>query len=1385
MISTKILENGLAENTYIDEANIGITEICYDGSPLTGNETTLIMEPVKKLTVKIKTTSLNEMLNIKSIKLSLGTTSLLKNTFKLSLETGHTSDTSNYVKDFVKSDISGRHEVDITEYVLDEQSDTFYFGITPSKLGGILVGPNNKPYLTVEYVDKHYLSKNRNMIDGSIGLSTTYKANIKYGELLVNKQLYSFNGCLNPLNLSLVYNSLGNDNFNEEGLPLGWKFNYFHRLIINDDFIVYIDTEGMKHHFNKLGDSLYCDTSGTGLTLGKGYNYGEYSYSIRDCKNTNIIFNMDGYVTKIATSVGIRDIITTLSYDSNKKLEKIKDAMGNEVMITYTDSQIILTKAGYPTITLNVSNNKLVSINDSAARTTLFTYEGDLLTKVETDNGETTSFTFDVHKRVLTIQDGVIKDGVTSILEKRKLDYLSAKTIITNYHNKSFEYVFDDEGEIINETEIEVLSQVRTKAKKKDGLTVTYLHQKFNSNHILRRTVLELKCDQFDSNGNRIMTKSSGNIVEEAKALVYEADTEYLATFRYKFASLPTELTTDCGAYLLVYQEVKDSENNVTNENIGGIKLDLKSITSTTSSFIFKTHENSTVMPKFQLVLDGLIAEVELETAGIDKYYKNNRYVCFNYPSDSTETYECESINWYPKNSIKTTIRYGNSDGTQTTTKTLQLYEEDIKENIKNAVLSVLFYSSFRLWYNNKHSFIPSVENVEIKFGDNWYPLESLKMCIVNELHDKTMFSYYDYSNAGSVTNILRTEYQKILFSGNVYENSKIISRDYKPLKVSNFDKTYTNYSYDEYGNLIGECFGTTQTSEVLNKIYSYDEFKYLLTEQVYDGGQPKTTSYEYNNLGLVSKVTYPNGLVEEYVYDPATLDLTKIKFTDGVQSIESNVSYQKDLVTKMSHKNNIGYDFTYDKYNMMSTVNSNFNSTVNNMFMHSADITTTFDEYKKTWASGYQEKFVLDSYGNTVLEAHLDDEMGEFVTDKKYYVSDLHYAYIPVDDEPTSSYIRKSKDSQLKLEFDEVTGDYFIYMYTPKGKLRRIEYRSSSENRASEFEYDLYDRMIGRTFVTNGLNIDSTFTYRNGGLEPTEDIEEVVVDVTNTINDVEYENTFEYKNFLDSLNRLSYTTRMLNEHGVKTTYSYNKSAENITTSVPSNESYYFVNTDENVLSTFGSVSYLYDEMNNIVSKSDTVTNESVRYQYDLFGRLIREDNKKLDKSIKNTYDDKGNIIKKEIGAYTLDEDLTIIETINYEYSTEYPDRLISYNGQAVTYDLNGNVTAIGNNTYTWIKGRELKESTVNRVTNEYTHDGDGRLTRKILYNGVEHKYVYEKDRLITEIYKGPLTNWDFEIDYVYAGNEVLGFICNGEGYIFIKNAQHDITGVCQLKLGI
>ena len=197
----------------------------------------------------------------------------------------------------------------------------------------------------------------------------------------------------------------------------------------------------------------------------------------------------------------------------------------------------------------------------------------------------------------------------------------------------------------------------------------------------------------------------------------------------------------------------------------------------------------------------------------------------------------------------------------------------------------------------------------------------------------------------------------------------------------------------------------------------------------------------------------------------------------------------------------------------------------------------------------------------------------------------------------------------------------------------------------------------------------------------------------------------------------------------------------------------------------------------NIVNTSGSVNN---CYTYDLLGRLIREDNKEVGTTTLFEYDTNGNMLKKSVADYSTSDTFTVESEPSFTVSSDYADYIESYDGKAIETSSIGNITEVGTTTYSWTRAKllsQVKESATDYVN--YNYDGEGlRISKSHYNNGVTTTHTYIRDGkkiLVEKITSGSTQK---VLNYLYLGENVIGFVYNNAYYHFQKNLQNDIIAI-------
>ncbi len=284
----------------------------------------------------------------------------------------------------------------------------------------------------------------------------------------------------------------------------GWKFNYNQAIRIKDGYAYYYDGDFNVHKLTPLGKKYYESGKKTGLILTVNYSGDTITgYQLTNGANTKLHFNEHGNLSNITKTISNTTITTTLEYDSNYKLTKVTDGLGNEYTFSYTDSKITVKDQDQTTLcSLTLTNNSLQSISgiDNSNPYTL-TYSSDRIETITDQLRQIESvISYDDYNRVAQItnytfkvnEDDSITEYVTNIAQ---LSYDIKRTIITQKQSDNDDevseevyYYFATNGELIyvNDSQESLLenimfatakafksSTVYADLKEQNGITTT------------------------------------------------------------------------------------------------------------------------------------------------------------------------------------------------------------------------------------------------------------------------------------------------------------------------------------------------------------------------------------------------------------------------------------------------------------------------------------------------------------------------------------------------------------------------------------------------------------------------------------------------------------------------------------------------------------------------------------------------------------------------------------------------------------------------------------------------------------------------------------------------------------------------------------------------
>ena len=661
--------------------------------------------------------------------------------------------------------------------------------------------------------------------------------------------------CRIPFSIKRSYNS--RDNFRTGYFGYGWVFSYGYRLVEVEDedsgaIIVYVlQPNGQRIEFVKENNS-YLSPSLVYFTLTK--KNGLFTLKSKDKKK--YIFNSSG------------------------QLASIIDRNNNELSFTYTSSAMSSIKdyAGRKFIIDYGPNGKISCITDPLNRKYRYDYDidGNLIKYINPMNGEV----------------NYIYDNQHNLIQ-----------IIGSRNNQALSIHYDSKGKVQKYTDAkgktwfyDYLSVEQTNKSDSNGNTWQYF---FNEMGLITKEIdplggLILRTYYDDGNVKNISNINNnkisysydvfGNIVKITDPLGNEKAYTYHPIFNYM-----TSYTNSL------------NQKTIINYDSNGNKK--KIISSSGHETLFQYAENGDLLSFTDPRGDSFFLEY-------DKYGNiikstdasgNNTMMEYDLAGNAIKITNAEgNVNKYKYDDLNRLVEYENAYSYKTTYK----YDQSFNVNsIQDANGSKWEYG-YDLYNNIKQITDPLNNTLSFTYNDGnlatftdsngnmiSYEYDCLDHLVKIEYPDKTS-ELFEYSKDGNLTFKITRNNDKIIYT---YDSlNRIISIAYP-------DNVNIIYTYDSI-NL--------KTIKGKNQIIKYeydDQNRMLMSTQ-----NSKTVRYEYDALGNMTKLVYPDNSYILYSYNEKNL-LHKIIDMNGKILVEYTYDSLKRK-KQMVFGNNIVASYIYDQ---------------------------------------------------------------------------------------------------------------------------------------------------------------------------------------------------------------------------------------------------------------------------------------------------------------------------------------------------------------------------------------------------------------------------------------------------------------------------------------
>lgn len=1061
----------------------------------------------------------------------------------------------------------------------------------------------------------------------------------------------------------------------------GWQFTYGEYLSKKEDgTLIYTREDGSSLYFKEVAENQYECPEGYDLELNsvkigeKTYDFGNgeesypiYEYEIKDSAQVIKTFDRYGSLTKITNQNGNE---TKLSYDENLNLKSVTSAAGNTYQFTITEDgkveKIQLPNGGVIAYEYDEENN-LISYTDASGAVIRYEYDDEhrMTAWYDGKGAKIVENTYDEEGRVVKQLDA---NGYQVTLE-----YNGSSTTTIDGNGNQVTYHYDDS---YRTTSISYGDGTQEKSTYADNRLVS---ETDSLGHTTKYG--------YDEQGNvtsvtRFDGKSRISTYDDKNNLLSETDFEgIVTTYQYDDKGNILSITKD-GTLLGTYNY--DDRGRLTAATDANGNQNLLQYTGALLTGMVDAKGNTTSLSYDSMGLVTTITDGNGNTSSYT-YDLEGRQTSETNGAGDTTTYTIDvngqAIGVADGNGNISTFTYdalGNLIGGMDAEGNTIAYEYDGNGNRIKEVDGEGYVTTKT--YDSKNRVLTETDG---KGGTTSYTYDAIGNILTEtDAKGQTITYTYDY-RVNEIASAIDGEENAISFTYS--PNGKLLTQNFP-------DGSSENYKYDGLGREIE----VTEVNGLVIKS-KYDEVGNLI--QIDKEGV--VTSFTYDALNQMTKITYPNGGTNTMTYDKAGNTIAE---TNALNETTKYVYDGAGRTIQITDPEGGTAVLSYDGNGNLSQITDAIGGSTTMKYNSFHEVTEATDPL------GYVTKYEYDS-----------NEQVTKITDALGVSSDYEYDALGM---PVK--ITDGNGNSYQMTYD-ANGNYKS-ITAPDGGTVTYDYNDSdqviketdSEGLISEYEYDENGLLLKQWDNQGGY---AAYTYDQAGNILTE---------TNVLDETTAYTYDKYGNL----------TEVKEADGNVTTYTYDKMFQLVSLTDPEGKT----------------TTYDYNLEGQLIKETDG-DDRTYQYQYDKTGQLISVINP-LGEEVSYAYDKAGNLLEEtdesgKMERYTYNKNSQIIgqEDRNQNlYTLEYDPlgnikKAISPEGgvEQFSYDNVGNLLA-----YTDGEGAETA----------YTYDAMNRVREIKLPTGGIHKYDYNTHGSVVKETKPEGAAVEYEYDLY---DQVLKRILPGE----------------------